>query len=136
MKILVAFLWAVSMGFTAQAEDGDVFSSTDLYVDLNQPFYRTYEKGKVSLGIAMVGQVWVEVGDGTVRTEVMRHRPLLRDAFNRVLDRHDRITFVSAERWEGLAQEATDEFNNALEAEGCYNCVKSVLFPAGIIPEG
>lgn len=134
MKTIVLFALTFMLSATARGED--VFSATELYVDLNTPFYSTYTKTRTSIGVAMVAEVAVQVSSSDARSEVMNHTPLLRDAFIRVLDRHERTTFVSAEGWELLALEATEEFNTVLAEEGCTDCVEAVLFPAGIVPEG
>ncbi|MGB0964714.1 MAG: flagellar basal body-associated FliL family protein [Litorivicinus sp.] len=114
----------------------DVFDATDLYVDLVDPFYSSYEKSRTQIGVAMIAMVTLEVADATARDQVMAHRPLLRDSFQRLLSQQSRATFISTQGWLTLAEQATDQFNETLAREGCTNCVRSVLFPAGIIPEG
>ena len=131
MPWLFVLLFSIS---SAHAED--VFDATELYVDLVDPFYSSYEKSRTQIGVAMIANVTLEVANSSARTEVMTHRPVLRDAFQRLLSLQPRSVFVSSAGWQDLALKATDVFNEALATEGCTNCVKSVLFPAGIIPEG
>jgi len=128
--LLLLFFWIPS----AIAED--VFDATELYVDLVDPFYSSYEKSRTQIGVAMIANVTLEVASSNARTEVMIHRPILRDAFQRLLSQQPRSVFVSSAGWQELAAQATEAFNQALEVEGCTNCVRAVLFPAGIIPEG
>lgn len=127
-------LLLVSFIFPAFAED--VFDAAESYVDLGTPFYASYEKSRTTIGVALVAEVSLEVANGEARTEVMTHRPLLRDRFQRVLALQTRKTFVSADGWQMLAQQALESFNAALSEEGCTDCVLAVLFPAGIVPEG
>ena len=127
-------LLLVSLIMPAFAED--VFDATESYVGLGTPFYASYEKTRTTIGVAMVAEVSLEVANDDARTQAMIHRPLLRDRFQRVLSLQTRKTFVTAEGWQILAQEALASFNAALADEGCAECVRAVLFPAGIVPEG
>lgn len=124
----------VSLIFPARAED--VFDAAQNYIDLAQPFYSSYEKSRTTLGVAMIAQVSVEAASDDARVEISIHRPLLRDAFQRVLSRQTRASFTTAQGWEKLSRDALEEFNKTLQRQGCTNCVAGVLFPAGIVPEG
>ena len=128
--LLLLLFWIVP----ASAED--VFDATDLYVDLIDPFYSSYEKSRTQIGVAMIATVTLEVASADARDEVMMHRPLLRDSFQRLLSQQTRATFISTAGWQVLADQAADQFNETLASEGCNQCVRSVLFPAGIVPEG
>lgn len=122
--------------FTSVARAEDVFDATELYVDLVDPFYSSYEKSRTQIGVAMIANVTLEVASSEARTEIMNHRPILRDSFQRLLCQQPRATFVSSAGWAELALQATKVFNETLAREGCNNCVNAVLFPAGIVPEG
>lgn len=131
MPLLFLF---VLLSSVARAED--VFDATELYVDLVDPFYSSYEKSRTQIGVAMIANVTLEVASSDARAEILNHRPILRDSFQRLLSQQSRATFVSSAGWSELALQATEVFNETLAREGCTNCVKSVLFPAGIVPEG